>query len=643
MLAFAAESGRLEGPTIGIDLGTTYSCVATYQKGRVEVITNDQGNRITPSVMAWTPEGERLIGDAAKNQAAMNPSNTVFDVKRFIGRRFSEKSVQDDLKHFPFTVKSRNDNPFVEVEVAGEKPRSFAPEELSAMVLSKMREIAEKFIGEKVVNAVVTVPAYFNDAQRQATIDAGRIAGLNVIRTVNEPTAAAMAYGLNKKNDDTKILVFDLGGGTFDVSVLTLDDGVFQVMSTSGDTHLGGEDFDQRVMQWILQRIRDKTGTDLTKNKPALARIRREAERAKRALSADVSTKIEVDGIIDGDDWTDTLTRAKFEELNKELFDKCLKPVEQALKDADISKGEVEEIVLVGGSTRIPYVQTMLSKFFDGKKLNHDVNPDEAVAVGAALQAAIVAGQAVNEVADWLLLDVTPLTIGLELSGGEYMRFIERNTPVPVTKVRYVTTEDDYQDSIPIRVFQGERPNVKGNVLLGEFDLEGLPPVLRGVPEVEVTFAIDSNGILQVSAVDKATKSSGAVTITADRNRLSESDIKRMIRDTELNAEADRRWQASVDAKHELENYLYALRRTVEDGGRARETLGKGDVIRVQKAVQDAVQWVEQARDDAGGRDADEYQNKQKEVEAICGPIMAKLYDGKDGRRDASAGDHDEL
>ena len=350
LLAVLTAAARLEGPTIGIDLGTTYSCVATYQKGRVEVITNEQGNRITPSVMAWTDEGERLIGDSAKNQAASNPHNTVFDVKRFIGRRFSEKSVQSDMKHFPFTLKGKNDNPFVHVSEGG-KDKSYAPEELSAMVLSKMKEIAEKFVGDKVVNAVVTVPAYFNDAQRQATIDAGRIAGLNVIRTVNEPTAAAMAYGLNKKADDAKILVFDLGGGTFDVSILTLDDGVFQVMATSGDTHLGGEDFDQRVMKWMLDRIKDKTGKDLSKNKSALARLRREAERAKRALSSDVNTKIEVEGVLDGEDWSDTLSRAKFEEINKDLFDNCLKPVAQVRTQFDIKSHnalfDIDEVVLL--------------------------------------------------------------------------------------------------------------------------------------------------------------------------------------------------------------------------------------------------------------------------------------------------------
>ncbi len=627
-------AAKLEGPTIGIDLGTTYSCVAAYRNGRIEIIANDQGNRITPSIVAWTAAGERLIGDAAKNQASNNPTNTVFDAKRIIGRRYDDPSVASDAKTFPFGIVKNNDMPFIQVETTEGTKKTFAPEEISAMVLTRMKETAERYLGETVTNAVVTVPAYFNDAQRQATMDAGRIAGLNVIRMINEPTAAALAYGLDKAADDLKILVFDLGGGTFDVSILTIDHGVFEVMSTNGDTHLGGQDFDLRVMNWVMQRVKEKHGKDLTGNKQAIARIRRESERAKRVLSSEHSTKIEVEGIIDGEDFTETLTRAKFEELNRDLFERCLPPVQASLDDAKLKKSDIAEIVLVGGSTRIPYVQSMLSKFFDGKELSFKVNPDEAVAHGAAVQASIVAGHAFKDV---LLIDVTPLTIGLELSGGEFMRFIERNTQVPVSKTRYVTTEDDYQTSIPIRVFQGERANVKDNILLGEFDLEGLPPLKRGVPEVEVTFSMDANSILQVTAVDKATKKSGTITITADKNRLSEAQIRRMTLDAKRNAEKDRAWKATIDSKNELEQYLYSVRNIIEDKGKVADRLTQAEVDKVTAKITEGLAFVDSHSEE---RDANDYTLKRKEYEDYCTPYMTKLYTGKAG---GGRPNHDEL
>lgn len=614
-------------------MGTTYSCVASFRNGRVEIIANDQGNRITPSVVAWTDEGERLIGDAAKNQASSNTKNTLFDIKRIIGRRYDDPSVGDDIKHLPFSVVNENGMPFVSVETRDGK-KKYAPEEVSAMVLTRMKETAERFLGEPVKNAVITVPAYFNDAQRQATMDAGRIAGLNVLRMINEPTAAALAYGLKLDNDDTKILVYDLGGGTFDVSILTLDQGVFEVMSTNGDTHLGGEDFDQRVIAWVVERVKEKHGKDLSNNKPALARIRREAERVKRLLSSETTAKLEVEGIIDGEDFSIPLTRAKFEELNRDLFDKTLGPVQAALDDAKLKKSDISEVVLVGGSTRIPYVQQILSKFFDGKALNFKVNPDEAVAHGAAVQAGIIAGH--KDLQHVIMVDVAPLTIGLELSGGEYMRFIERNSRLPVTRVRYVTTEEDFQTSIPIRVFQGERPNVKDNYLLGEFDLEGLPPLKRGVPEVEVTFSLDVNSILQVTAVDKATKKSGTITITSDKNRLSEAQIKRMMRDAERNAEKDRLWKETIDAKHDVEQYIYSVKNVIEDSARVGDRLTKDEVDRVAKKIDEGLKFVDGHNDE---RTAADYQAKKKELEDYCTPYMTKMYTGKSKGRPG----HDEL
>lgn len=622
----------MKGPAIGIDLGTTYSAVGVFQHGKVEIIANSQGNRTTPSCVSFNDK-EFMVGDAAKQQGAINPDGTIFDAKRMIGRKFSDPTVQKDMKYWPFKViAGPDDKPLIQVEYMNEK-KTFPAEQISSMILTYMKETAEGFLGTSVHDAVITVPAYFNDAQRQATKDAGTIAGLNVLRVINEPTAAAIAYGVDKASvggAEKNILVFDLGGGTFDVSILNIDDGIFEVLATGGDTHLGGEDLDNRMVEFLADEFKKKNrGKDLTGNARSMKRLRTACERAKRTLSSVTQASIEIDALYEGIDFYTTITRAKFESLCDDLFRSCMMPVENALRDAKLDKSKIDEIVLVGGSTRIPKVQKLLQDFFNGKELNRSINPDEAVAYGAAIQAASLSNHDTQKSDTTpLVLDVAPLTVGVEVNGQILEPLIKRNSTIPTTQTKTFTTGVNGQPAVTIRVFEGERPLTKDNHLLGQFTMN-IPPAPAGVPQIEVTFDIDVNGILKVGAVDKSSGKSESITITNDTDRLSQADIDKMIRDAEQFKEEDERRKEQIVAKNRLESFMLQSRELEHS-----DKLTEDEQAKVKELLDETQTWL----DDSDVRTADEFNTAAQKLTGDLLPYMQKMNTPVDAATESGSG-----